>query len=88
MNREAVVQPFEVADRLAKYNVWAIVSGGGPNGQADAIGVAIARGLAVHEPELEPILVKGGLTKVDIRQVERKKTGQPKARKKNAWVKR
>ncbi|KAI8917980.1 ribosomal protein S9/S16-domain-containing protein [Entophlyctis helioformis] len=85
---EAVIRPFEAVDQLAQYNVWAIVQGGGPSGQASAIGVAVARGVAVHDPATEPVLKELGLTKIDTRQVERKKTGQPKARKKNAWVKR
>eukprot|EP00842_Homolaphlyctis_polyrhiza_P003296 jgi/Hompol1/3968/HPOL_003416-RA len=87
-SREKIVRPFEVTDTLAKYNVWAIVDGGGPISQAEAVAVAVARGICVHEPAAQPILEKLEMTKIDTRQVERKKTGQPKARKKNTWVKR
>ncbi|TPX67961.1 hypothetical protein SpCBS45565_g03523 [Spizellomyces sp. 'palustris'] len=87
-DREVVVRPLEVARQLGKYNVWALVKGGGPSGQAAAVSVAVARGLVIHDPMLEAAMKETGLTTIDTRQVERKKTGQPKARKKNTWVKR
>ena len=86
--REAIVKPFVVADRLARYNVWSIVHCGGSTGQSEALAVAVARGISVHEPELTELLDSNGLRTIDVRQVERKKTNQPKARKKHAWVKR
>ncbi|KAJ3389015.1 37S ribosomal protein S9, mitochondrial [Entophlyctis sp. JEL0112] len=87
-DRELIVRPFEVANALGRFNVWAIVSGGGKSGQAGAVAVATARALAVHVPEVATDFALSGLTKIDRRQVERKKTGQPKARKKNTWLKR
>ncbi|KAJ3416196.1 37S ribosomal protein S9, mitochondrial [Chytridiales sp. JEL 0842] len=87
-DRQALVKPFEATGKMSDYNVWAIVKGGGPSGQADAVAVAVARSLAIHDPSLETILKTLGMLKIDRRQVERKKTGQPKARKKNAWLKR
>ncbi|KAI8848335.1 ribosomal protein S9/S16-domain-containing protein [Chytridium lagenaria] len=85
---QKVISPFEVTQTLGLYNVWCTVSGGGLSGQADAVAVSVARGIVVHNPILEDRLATLGLTKIDRRQVERKKTGQPKARKKNSWVKR
>ncbi|KAJ3064276.1 37S ribosomal protein S9, mitochondrial [Podochytrium sp. JEL0797] len=87
-DRELVVRPFEIGKALGRYNVWAVVEGGGQSGQAAAVAVAVARALAIHEPSLKKTFSEMGLTKIDRRQVERKKTGQPKARKKNTWLKR
>ncbi|KAJ1341854.1 hypothetical protein BSLG_003508 [Batrachochytrium salamandrivorans] len=106
-NRETVVRPFEMTNRLLRFNTWAIVTGGGSTGKADAVAVAVARGIAIHEPKMAKLLkIVGanevflystpthdhvsavGMLKIDTRQVERKKTGQPGARKKNTWVRR
>ncbi|KAJ3107997.1 Aspartokinase [Phlyctochytrium planicorne] len=83
---QKILLPFEATESFGKYNVWAIASGGGISGQAQAVAVAVARGLVVHDPVLEDKLSTLGLTKIDRRQVERKKTGQPKARKKNTCM--
>ena len=83
---QKIIEPFELSKTLGKFNVWATVRGGGYTGQSEAIAHAIAKGLIIHNPDLEPLLTKCLLA--DTRQVERKKTGQPKARKKNTWVKR
>ncbi|KAI8593521.1 ribosomal protein S5 domain 2-type protein [Geranomyces variabilis] len=82
---ETILRPLVLAGGVAKYNVWALVRGGGQSGQAAAVAVAVARGLCVHEPPLAPIFKDEGLVVIDTRQVERKKTGQPGARKKNTW---
>ncbi|KAI8818010.1 ribosomal protein S9/S16-domain-containing protein [Fimicolochytrium jonesii] len=87
-DRDAILRPLVMAHALGKYNVWALVNGGGQSGQAAAVAVGLARGLAVHDPVLKETFDEAGLTRIDTRQVERKKTGQPKARKKNTWVKR
>ncbi|KAI9331592.1 ribosomal protein S9/S16-domain-containing protein [Obelidium mucronatum] len=87
-DRELIIRPFEVVHALGDYNVWAVVNGGGLSGQAAAIAVGVARTLAIHQPELQESFQELGLTTIDRRQVERKKTGQPKARKKNTWLKR
>ncbi|KAJ3119592.1 37S ribosomal protein S9, mitochondrial [Nowakowskiella sp. JEL0407] len=88
--REQIVQPFEVSQTLGKFNVWALVGGGGVAGQAGAVTVAIARALMGHQKILDPkgLTALQAMTKIDRRQVERKKPGQPKARKKNTWVRR
>ncbi|KAI9183350.1 37S ribosomal protein S9, mitochondrial [Blastocladiella emersonii ATCC 22665] len=85
---ESASFPLQVAKAYGKYNVWAVVNGGGPTGQAEATAVAVARALAVHEPAARDDLEAAALLDNDTRQVERKKPGQKKARKKFAWVKR
>ncbi|PWY71572.1 hypothetical protein BO94DRAFT_526215 [Aspergillus sclerotioniger CBS 115572] len=87
-DRESAVWALRCTSRLDKYNVWATVQGGGVTGQAEAITLAVARALLVHEPALKPILRKAGVITVDARRVERKKPGHVKARKMPAWVKR
>ncbi|KAI9218906.1 ribosomal protein S5 domain 2-type protein [Blastocladiella britannica] len=86
---ETAAYPLQVARVFGKFNIWAIVNGGGPTGQAEATAVAVARAVAVHEGEhAERAFEAVGLLESDSRQVERKKPGQKKARKKFAWVKR
>ncbi|KAL9112704.1 MAG: hypothetical protein Q9227_003007 [Pyrenula ochraceoflavens] len=87
-DRESALWALKITQRMEKYNVWTLVSGGGVTGQAEAITLGLARALLVHEPGLKPILRKAGCVTVDARQVERKKPGRLKARKKPAWVKR
>jgi small subunit ribosomal protein S9 len=87
-DRESATWPLRCTSRLDKYNVWATVRGGGVTGQAEAITLALARALLVHEPALKPILRKAGVITVDARRVERKKPGHVKARKMPTWVKR
>ncbi|KAA8643247.1 hypothetical protein EYZ11_008497 [Aspergillus tanneri] len=87
-DRESATWPLRCTSRLDKYNVWATVRGGGVTGQAEAITLALARALLVHEPALKPILRKAGVVTVDARRVERKKPGHVKARKMPTWVKR
>lgn len=115
--REEALWPLHSTKRIDKYNVWALTRGGGVTGQAEAMIVALAKALIVHEPALKPILRRGklpsfsplnslshhlgpsianfcsfshsaGCVTTDPRQVERKKPGHLKARKKPAWVKR
>ncbi|RKP09268.1 ribosomal protein S5 domain 2-type protein, partial [Thamnocephalis sphaerospora] len=84
-DRESVVKPLTATDHLGRYNVWCLVNGGGTTGQAEAMRLAVARALLVHHPEIKPVLRKAGLISHDARVVERKKPGQPKARKKYTW---
>ncbi|CAG8433856.1 9613_t:CDS:2 [Ambispora gerdemannii] len=84
-DREAVLYPFEVTSCIGDYNVWVIVKGGGPTGQADAIAHGIAKCLMIHNPELKPILRRAKLVARDPRKVERKKPGRAKARKRYTW---
>ncbi|KAI9599123.1 ribosomal protein S5 domain 2-type protein [Syncephalis fuscata] len=87
-DREAVVESLTRTDLLGQFNAWCLVRGGGTTGQAEAIRLAVTRALLVHEPTLKPALRHAGLVSHDARVVERKKPGQPKARKKYTWVKR
>ncbi|RPB05188.1 hypothetical protein L873DRAFT_1798178 [Choiromyces venosus 120613-1] len=87
-DRESVLWPLIVSGRVDKYNVFAVVKGGGKTGQAEACTLAIARALRIHEPALKHVLREAGCVTVDHRQVERKKPGHVKARKMPAWVKR
>jgi small subunit ribosomal protein S9 len=58
-DRESAVWPLLSTGRMSKYNVWAIVSGGGKTGQAEAFTLGLARALLVHEPALKPALRRG-----------------------------
>ncbi|RKP28062.1 ribosomal protein S9/S16-domain-containing protein [Syncephalis pseudoplumigaleata] len=87
-DRESVVKPLMLTGHLGRFNVWGLVHGGGTTGQAEAIRLAVARALLIHEPDLKPALRHAGLISHDARVVERKKPGQAKARKKYTWVKR
>ena len=81
-------QPFKVVELDGKFDIKVNVNGGGINGQADAIKLAIARALCEINIEHRPALKAEGLLTRDPRVVERKKPGQKKARKKFQWVKR
>ncbi|HQH26921.1 MAG TPA: 30S ribosomal protein S9 [Oligoflexia bacterium] len=81
-------QPLETADRLGRYSFKVLVSGGGFSGQAQAVVHGISRALEKAEPELRPVLKKGGFLTRDPRVVERKKAGRHKARKKPQFSKR
>lgn len=83
-----VEQPFQLTDNLGKYDVKANLSGGGVTGQAEALRLGISRALVKLDAEYRPVLKKHGLMKRDPRMVERKKPGQPKARKKFQFSKR
>ena len=87
-NRDDVILPFKFTETLGKYDVLANVKGGGVRGQAEAIRLGIARALIDGDPELRPLLKPEGLLRRDPRMVERKKPGQPKARKKFQFSKR
>lgn len=81
-------QAFELSDTVGKYDVVANIDGGGINGQAEALRLGIARALVKIDPEFKPALKAKGLMTRDPRMVERKKPGQPKARKKFQFSKR
>jgi len=87
-DRESAIWALKATDRIDKYNVWALVEGGGTTGQAEAMTMAVAKGLLAHEPALKPALRRAGCVTRDPRNVERKKPGHVKARKKPTWVKR
>lgn len=83
-----LVQPFVLTDTVGKYNVSVNVSGGGINGQVEAIRLGISRALVEVSAENRAALKIDGLMTRDPRMVERKKPGQPKARKKFQFSKR
>ena len=90
--RDTVLQyasePLEAVEMAAQLDIICITSGGGLSGQAGAIRLGIARALILLDPELRPALKKEGFLTRDPRAVERKKYGQPKARKKFQYSKR
>jgi small subunit ribosomal protein S9 len=84
----AVTKPFEVTSTNGQFDVTAHIDGGGITGQADALKLAIARALVKNNAETKPALKVNGLLTRDPRMVERKKSGQKKARKRFQFVKR
>ena len=81
-------QAFSCTDTVGKYDVKVNLDGGGIKGQAEAMRLAIARALVQIDEEYRPTLKADGLMRRDPRMVERKKPGQPKARKKFQFSKR
>jgi small subunit ribosomal protein S9 len=86
--RMVLLQPVVAAERNDQYDVVATVSGGGLSGQAGAIRHGISKALTLFEPELRPVLKKGGFLTRDSRVVERKKYGKAKARRSFQFSKR
>lgn len=83
-----IEQPFNLTETLGQFDVTVNVAGGGINGQAEAIRLGISRALVKVNEENKPLLKEEGLMTRDPRMVERKKPGQPKARKKFQFSKR
>ena len=81
-------QPFNITNTEKKYDVTVNVSGGGTTGQVAAIRLGISRALVKVDESYKPALKAEGLTTRDPRMVERKKSGQKKARKKFQFSKR
>jgi small subunit ribosomal protein S9 len=86
--RMLIHQPFEAADRKDQFDVTCTVKGGGLSGQAGAVRHGISKALTLYEPELRPVLKKGGFLTRDARVVERKKYGKAKARRSFQFSKR
>jgi small subunit ribosomal protein S9 len=86
--RVTVVQPLTLTESAAKYDIEVNVSGGGPFGQAGAVRHGIARALLRADIALRPTLKADGLLTRDPRMRERKKYGQPGARKRFQYSKR
>ena len=90
--RESLVtvikQPLSVLEKNKDFDVSVNVNGGGLSGQAGAIRLGIARALILADPDNRPKLKLNGLLTRDSRKVERKKPGQPGARKKFQFSKR
>ena len=87
-DRIIVNQPFEATNTKNKYNVTALVDGGGLTGQAGALRHGISRALASIDTEFHHTLRKGGFLTRDPRAKERKKYGLKGARKRFQWTKR
>ena len=83
-----VKQPLNALEAAEKYDIKVNLNGGGYKGQAEALRLAIARALVKINPEDKPTLRKQGFMTRDPRTVERKKPGQPKARKRFQFSKR
>ena len=83
-----IQQPFSLTETKDKFELSVTVKGGGVNGQAEAIRLAISRALVEFNEEFKPVLKSEGLMTRDPRMVERKKFGQKKARKKFQFSKR
>ncbi len=81
-------QPFEALDLLNKYDVEVRVHGGGLTGQAGAIRLGLARSIEKINPDFRKTLKEKSMLTRDSREVERKKAGQPGARKKFQFSKR
>jgi small subunit ribosomal protein S9 len=86
--RTVIRYPLAVTDNLGKFDIRAIVSGGGTSGQAGAIRLGVANALLQFNAELRPRLKRAGLLSRDSRIKERKKYGQKGARKRFQFSKR
>lgn len=86
--RTVVTQPLTATETVSKFDVRVKVTGGGPSGQAGAVRHGIARALLEADANLRPTLKSQGLLTRDPRMRERKKYGQPGARKRFQFSKR
>jgi small subunit ribosomal protein S9 len=86
--RMIVRQPLVLTDRLSTFDITVNVDGGGESGQAGAVRHGITRALIQHDASLKPVLKKAGLVTRDAREVERKKVGLHKARRRGQYSKR
>jgi small subunit ribosomal protein S9 len=77
-----IQQAFDVVDKKNQFDVTANVCGGGLSGQAEAVRHGLSRALAAYDPAMRGPLKKAGFLTRDARKKERKKPGQPGARKK------
>lgn len=86
--RMVVRQPLELVEMLEKFDIKVTVAGGGDSGQAGAIRHGITRALMAYDETLRPALRKAGYVTRDAREVERKKVGLRKARRRPQFSKR
>lgn len=86
--RMIVRQPLELTKNTGSFDITINVHGGGESGQAGAVRHGIARALVEFNPELKPALSAAGLVTRDAREVERKKVGLHKARRRKQFSKR
>jgi small subunit ribosomal protein S9 len=83
-----ITQPLVLLDASDKYDIIATIDGGGFKGQAEALRLGITRALVKADEENKPALKANGFLTRDPREVERKKPGRPKARKRFQFSKR
>ena len=86
--RMIVRQPLNLTETLGKFDIMVNVSGGGENGQAGAVRHGITRALIDYNADFKPVLKAAGLVTRDAREVERKKVGLRKARRRKQFSKR
>lgn len=86
--RMIVRQPLEITENITTFDILVNIHGGGESGQAGAVRHGITRALIDYDAELKPILSKAGLVTRDAREVERKKVGLRKARRRKQFSKR
>ena len=86
--KKIIQQPLEITNQMGKFDFYVNVGGGGVAGQADALKHGISRALCEFDAELRPALKKAGFLTRDSRMKERKKYGQPGARKRFQFSKR
>jgi small subunit ribosomal protein S9 len=86
--RMIVRQPLALTDSLNRFDIHVNVNGGGESGQAGAVRHGISRALIDYDETLKPVLKKAGLVTRDAREVERKKVGLHKARRRKQFSKR
>jgi small subunit ribosomal protein S9 len=86
--RMIVRQPLALTNHLATFDIMVNVDGGGESGQAGAVRHGLTRALVEYDAALKPALSKAGLVTRDAREVERKKVGLHKARRRKQFSKR
>ena len=88
VHQQLIKAPLVTVDRTESFDIFALLHGGGPSGQAGALRLGIARALILAQPEDRPALKKAGFLTRDPRATERKKYGLKKARKAPQYSKR
>lgn len=86
--RMIVRQPLQLLDQMNSFDVMVNVSGGGESGQAGAVRHGLTRALIAYDSSLKPALSRAGFVTRDAREVERKKVGFHKARRRKQFSKR
>lgn len=87
-DRMKLLYPLQIVESESKFNIFGLVRGGGSTGQIEALQLALAKSLCIHNPLYKQRLSAAGVLHRDPRSVERKKPGKKKARKMPTWVKR
>jgi len=88
VHQQLIKAPLVTVDRVETFDIFALLHGGGPSGQAGALRLGIARALILASPDDRPALKKAGFLTRDPRAIERKKYGLKKARKAPQYSKR